>query len=111
MLWFKLRADTLQHYEYVHMENIDCDRARSFIKLGQFGSMGSDGLLSRVNNVTVKNCSCECNVFYDVTVEGVAEAQDFTLENINVSCRESRFDRDLIKNTVTRNVRVNGELI
>lgn len=112
MLWFKLRADTLQHYEYVHMENIECDRARSFIKLGQFGSMGSDGLPSKVNNVTVQNCSCECNVFYDVTVEdGVAEAQNFTLENIAVSCRESRFDRELVKNTVTHNVRVNGELI
>ena len=112
MLWFKLRNDTAQHYEYVHMENVICDRAASFINLNLFGEQTYTGLSSRVNNVTVKDCSCNCNVFYDVTVaEGRTTASDITLENINVNCRESRFKKDLIENTVIKNVVVNGENI
>ena len=110
MLWFKLRNDTAQHYEFVRMENITCDKARSFINLNLFGEQIYDGLSSRVNNVTVKDCSCNCNVFYDVTVaEGRTSAQDFTFENINVNCRESRFKKDLVMNTTVKNVTVNGE--
>jgi hypothetical protein len=112
MLWFKLRNDTAQHYEYVRMENVVCDRARSFLNLNLFGEQTYTGLSSRVNNVTVKNCSCNCDVFYDVTVaEGRTSASDFTLEDLTVKCRESRFRKELIENTSVKNVSVNGELI
>lgn len=112
MLWFKLRNDTAQHYEFVRMENVTCDKARSFINLNLFGEQHYDGLSSRVNNVTVKDCSCNCDVFYDVTVaEGRTSACDFTFENINVNCRESRFSKELVDNTITKNVTVNGEKI
>ena len=110
MLWFKLRNDTAQHYEYVRMENVTCERARSFINLNLFGEQKYDGLSSRVNNVTLKDCSCNCDVFYDVTVaEGRTSASDFTFDNINVNCRESRFDKDLVANTKVKNLTVNGE--
>jgi hypothetical protein len=94
------------------MENVICDRAASFINLNLFGEQTYTGLSSRVNNVTMKDCSCNCNVFYDVTVaEGRTTASDLTLENITVNCRESRFKKDLIENTVIKNVVVNGENI
>lgn len=110
MLWFKLRNDTAQHYEYVRLENIRCDKARSFINLNLFGEQHYDGLSSRVNNVTVKNCSCVCDVFYDVTVaDGRTSASDFTLEDIQVTCRESRFNKALVANTTVKNVVVNGK--
>ena len=112
MLWFKLRNDTAQHYEYVRMENVVCDRARSFLNLNLFGEQTYTGLSSRVNNVTVKNCACTCDVFYDVTVaEGRTTASDFTLEDLTVQCRESSFRKELIENTSVKNVSVNGELI
>ncbi len=112
MLWFKLRNDTSQHYEFVRMENITCNRARSFINLNLFGEQKYDGLSSRVNNVTLKNCSCDCDVFYDVTVaEGRTSACDFTFENIEINCRESRFDKELVANTKVKSVTVNGEKI
>lgn len=112
MLWFKLRRDTSQHYEYVSFEDMRCDKARSFINLNLFGDEQPGGLSSTVNNVTVKNCTCACDIFYDVTVEeGRTTASDITLEDVSVTCRESRFDRNLITNTVTNNVTVNGESI
>lgn len=110
LLWFKLRNDTAQHYEYVRMENVTCHKARSFLNLNLFGEQHYDGLSSRVNNVTMKNISCSCNVFYDVTVaEGRTSAQDFDFENIEVNCLESRFKKDLVANTTVKNVTVNGE--
>ena len=106
----KLRNDTAQHYEYVRLENIRCDKARSFINLNLFGEQHYDGLSSRVNNVTVKNCSCVCDIFYDVTVaDGRTSASDFTLEDIQVTCRESRFNNVLVTNTTVKNVVVNGK--
>lgn len=111
LLWFKLRNDTAQHYEFVRIENISCDSAVSFINLNLFGDQSDNALLSRVNDVTVKNCSCSCDVFYDVTVaEGRTSAQNFTLENLNIKCRESRFDKSIVQNTVTKNIVVNGEI-
>ena len=111
LLWFKLRNDTAQHYEFVCIENIGCDSARSFINLNLFGDQSDNGLSSKVNDVTVKDCSCSCDVFYDVTVtEGRTSAQNFTLENLQIKCRESRFDKDLVRNTVAKNIVVNGEI-
>jgi len=110
LLWFKLRNDTAQHYEYVRVENVHCDKARSFINLNLFGEQHYDGLSSQVNNVTVKDSSCVCKIFYDVTVaEGRTSARDFTLENLDVKCDESRFNKTLIENTTVENVVVNGE--
>ena len=111
LLWFKLRNDTAQHYEFIRIENITCDSAVSFINLNLFGDQSNNALSSRVNDVTVKNCSCRCDVFYDVTVaEGRTSAQNFTLENLQINCRESRFDRSIAQNTVARNVCINGEI-
>ena len=109
LLWFKLRNDTAQHYEFVRMENVTCQKARSFINLNLFGEQHYNGLSSKVNNVTVKNISCVCDVFYDITVaEGRTSAHDFSLEDLTVTCRESRFNKDLIQNTSIINVTVNG---
>ena len=110
LLWFKLRNDTAQHYEFVRLENVTCERARSFINLNLFGEQKYDGLSSRVNNVTLKDCSCNCDVFYDVNIaEGRTSASDFTFDNINVNCRESRFDKDLVANTKVKNLTINGK--
>ena len=112
LLWFKLRNDTAQHYEYVHLENISCNKARSFINLNLFGENKYSGLSSKVNNVTLRSCSCTCDVFYDVTVaEGRTSASDITLDNVTVNCCESRFDKTLIENTKIKNLTVNGENI
>jgi hypothetical protein len=47
-----------------------------------------------------------------VTVaEGRTSACDFTFENIQVNCRESRFDKELVANTKVKSVTVNGEKI
>jgi hypothetical protein len=91
------------------MENVVCNKARSFVNLNLFGEQQYNGLSSKVNNVTVKSITCTCDVFYDVTIaEGRTSASDFTLEDLTVTCRESRFRKDLIENTKVKNVRING---
>jgi polygalacturonase len=110
LLWFKLRSDTSQHYEYIRLDDITADRATNFINLNLIGESKYEGLFSNVNDVTLKNCNINCDVFYNVSVvEGRTDAKNITLENVNVTCNESRFDRKIVKNTIVSGLTVNGE--
>ncbi len=106
LLWFKLRIDTPQHYEYITLEDIEAQNTASFINLNLWPDKGETyGLFSRVNNITVRNCSVDCHTFYNVSVvkERYA-ARDFTLENIKVRAVNPAFDESIVENTVARNV-------
>ena len=110
LLWFKLRNDTSQHYEFIRLEDITSDAATNFINLNLIGENTYKDLFSKVNDVTLKNCSINCNIFYNVsTVEGRTDAENITFENVSVTCNESRFDKNIVKNTVVNGLTVNGE--
>lgn len=79
LLWLKMRPDTPQLYEHILIKNVT-GKVSSFININpwtQFSNIkneaslknGSDKppiLLSYINNITMQDCTCECDVYYNV---------------------------------------------
>ncbi len=106
LLWFKLRQDTAQHYEYILIEDLQATGTANFINMKMLtGHETHPGLFSRVNNVTLRNCTCDCHTFYNVEMSPARfSAKDFTLENVSVKAVFPAFDETLVENTVAVNV-------
>lgn len=79
LLWLKMRSDTPQLYEHILIKNVT-GKISSFININpwtQFSNIkneaslknGSDKppiLLSYINNITMQDCTCECDAYYNV---------------------------------------------
>lgn len=79
LLWLKMRLDTPQLYEHILIKNVT-GKVSSFININpwtQFSNIkneaslknGSDKppfLLSYINNITMQDCTCECDAYYNV---------------------------------------------
>lgn len=78
--WLKMRPDTPQLYEHILIKNVT-GKVSSFININpwtQFSNIknevslknGSDKkphiLLSYINNITMQDCTCECDAYYNV---------------------------------------------
>lgn len=70
LLWLKLRPDTPQVYENILVENVS-GRVSSFININpwtQFYDLAerNDIPLSYVSHVTMRKCTCTCDMYYNV---------------------------------------------
>lgn len=79
LLWLKMRPDTPQLYEHILIKNVT-GKVSSFININpwtQFSNIkneaslknGSDKppiLLSYINNITMQDCTCKCDAYYNV---------------------------------------------
>lgn len=80
LLWLKMRPDTPQLYEHILIKDVT-GKVSSFININpwtQFSNIkneaslknGSDKkphiLLSYINNITMQDCTCECDAYYNV---------------------------------------------
>lgn len=111
-VWFKMRNDTPQHYEYVRIEGIKGKVQRMIVvrPWSQFFNrqQRDDMPLSRVNNVTVSNCQVKCDNFFDVTPSDQYALNDFNFSNLTVEDKAGNFNPNLIENTSVKNVVING---
>lgn len=111
-VWFKMRPDTPQHYEYVRIKGIRGYVERMIVvrPWRQFYNKQDrpDMPLSRVNNVEIVNCDVNCNNFFDVTTSNQYSMDSFIFKNLNVKDIKNQFNPDLIPSTVVRNVNING---
>jgi len=111
LLWLKMRPDTPQHYEYITMEDIQ-GKITNFININpwtQFYDLKDrkDIPLSVADHITMRNCDCECDTYFNVTPnEEQYQLSDFTFENLRITAKESRFSQEYIKNMTVRNVQV-----
>ena len=110
VLWLKMRPDTPQHYEYVTVENIT-GITGSFLVVRpwtQFFKPGDrkDMPLSQCNNITIKNIQMDCDNFFDVGTSDKYRLVDFTFENIQSTDKKMSFNKDVIENTVVKNVNI-----
>jgi polygalacturonase len=93
LLWFKLRPDTPQHYEYILVENIE-GTVKNFLNINpwkQFFDLKgrTDMPVSNVEHITMRNCNCKCQTCYHVTPnEEQYWLLDFKFENIHVDAEE-----------------------
>lgn len=112
LLWFKMRPDTPQLYEYITLEDVS-GFVKHFIDVHpwtQFYDLKgrADIPLSYAENITVKNCSVDCDVYFSVEPnEAQYRLSDFTFENLNITANESGFNESAVKNMKASNVSVN----
>lgn len=111
LLWLKMRPDTPQRYEYVTVENIKGPVA-NFLYIApwkQFYDLKGrkDSPLSYSDHITMRNCDCECNVFFNaVKQDEVYRLSNFTFENINVTAKVNNFNPDIVDGFTHTNVNV-----
>ena len=113
VLWLKMRPDTPQHYEFVTVENIT-GQTGSFLVVRPWTQFfqpedRADMPLSTCNNILMRNIQMTCKNFFDVGASDKYALCDFTFENIDVTDEKKAFTRDIIQNTVVKNVKINGE--
>ncbi len=112
VLWLKMRPDTPQHYEYVAVENITGSTG-SFLVVRPWTQFfkpeqRDDMPLSTCNNIVMKNINMDCKNFFDVGASDKYALKDFTFENVNVNDQKNAFTKDIIENTIVKNVKING---
>lgn len=111
LLWLKMRPDTPQHYEYITMENIS-GKVMNFINVNpwtQFFDLKgrTDMPLSVADHIVMRDCDCQCETYFNVVKqEEQYRLADFTLENLHIVTKESRFEEGMIENLTVRNVQV-----
>jgi len=115
VIWLKMRPDTPQHYEYVTVENFT-GKTGSFLVVRPWTQFfkpenREDMPLSTCNNIVLKNINMECKNFFDVGASEKYKLVDFTFENIDVKDQKNAFTKDIIENTIVKNVKINGTVI
>lgn len=108
VIWFKMRPDTPQHYEYVTVENFTGNTG-SFLVIRpwtQFFKLDNrpDMPLSQCHNVILKDIKMDCKNFFDVGTSDKYALSNFTFENIEVTDQKKAFSKDIIANTKVKNV-------
>ncbi len=109
LLWFKFRPDTPQHYEYISVDGIK-GKVGNFININPwtqfFDLKGREDMpLSYGNNITMKNCDCECETFFCVNTNSEQYTlSDFNFENLRIKAQNAEFSKDIIKNTTVSDV-------
>lgn len=115
VLWLKMRPDTPQQYTYVTVDSFtgNCGSFLVVRPWTQFFKQEKrdDMPLSSCNNIVMKNIRMTCRNFFDVGSSDKYSLKDFTFENINVTDEKTAFTRDVIENTVVKNMKINGEAI
>lgn len=111
LLWLKMRPDTPQHYEYITLENIE-GNITNFININpwtQFFDLKDrkDIPLSYADHVTMKNCKCECETYFNVEPNKAQyELSDFTFENLDIRAKNDGFKADAVENMKIINVNI-----
>jgi len=111
LLWLKMRPDTPQHYEYITIENIE-GKVKKFLNIKpwkQFYDLKgrTDMPVSVANNITMRNCDCECDIYFNVEPQkDQYQLTDFTFENLTIKTKESKFCKDYVENFTVNNVNV-----
>ena len=109
LLWLKMRPDTPQHYEYITVEDIE-GRISSFINIHpwtQFYDLKdrADIPLSYADNIVMRNCNCECDIFFDVEAnEKQYMLSDFCFKGLNIKSKKNGFSEDIIQRAAVEEV-------
>ena len=108
LLWFKMRPDTPQNYEYVLVEDIT-GSADNFLYIRpwtQFFDLKDreDIPLSYSTNITMRNIKFFCKVFFNVDKSDQYQLKNFTFENLIIKAQKGDYDKNMIENFVLKNV-------
>ena len=115
LLWLKMRPDTPQKYEFITVENIT-GYAKSMIYVKpwtQFFDLKErkDVPISYCDNITMKNITIKCDVFYDMAITEYDKLSNFTFENLKIEAKKDSTDKSIITSLNLKNVVVNNKSI
>jgi polygalacturonase len=115
VLWLKMRPDTPQKYEFVNVENI-AGYAHSLIYVKpwkQFFDLKGrkDVPLSYCENISLKNIKLKCEVFFDVSPGEYDKLSKFKFDNLDITAKNSAYDKNVVADFRLTNVKVNGKII
>ncbi len=111
LLWLKMRPDTVQHYEYILVEDITGYIA-NFINVNpwtQFFDLQGreDKPISLADHVTIRNCTCRCETYFDVKPdENQYHLSDFMFENLDITAKRDGFTEGSIENFKGINIKI-----
>lgn len=111
LLWLKMRPDTPQHYEYITVEEVE-GKIKNFINVNPwtqfFDLKGREDIpLSIADHVTMKNCKCECDTFFNVKKEeSQYKLSNFIFENLELKVKKDGFTEDTIQNVSVKNIKI-----
>lgn len=111
LLWMKMRPDTPQHYEYIHVEQVE-GRVKEFLRIypwDQFYDLQDrpDQPLSYADHVSIRNCSCTCDTFFNVLADTEQyRLSDFVMENLHITARVDGRTGNQVENLVCTGVEV-----
>ncbi len=119
LLWFKMRPDTPQNYEYVLIEDIEANNVGNFLYVRSwtqfFNLEGGDQIkMSYGSNLSMRNIKFSGNTFFNVDINATPdfELKNFHFENLDVKItRDLNLKKETVENFILKNVKVNGELI
>ncbi|MBQ8637700.1 MAG: exopolygalacturonase [Lachnospiraceae bacterium] len=111
LVWLKMRPDTPQHYEYITVEEVE-GKVTNFVNINpwtQFFDLKGrkDIPLSVAEHIQVKNCTCECETYFNVKKdESQYLLSDFRFENLQIRAKKDGFAQDVIRDVQVKDVRV-----
>ncbi len=109
IFWVKMRPDTPQLYEYIHIEDIkgNASQLMNIRPWTQFADLKGEVIKSYAKNITIKNIKLKCNTGFDIQKSEQYEISGFTFENIELQTANGRIENtNFITNVVLKNVNV-----
>lgn len=109
LLWLKMRPDTPQKYEYITVEDVN-GPVTNFILVApwkQFYDLKGrkDNPISYSEHVTIKNCTCKCNTFFNVKrQDDVYRLSQFHFENLKITAESLDFHPEYIDGMTFKNL-------
>ncbi len=67
--------------------------------------------LSYCDNITMKNITIKCDVFYDMAITEYDKLSNFTFENLKIEAKKDSTDKSIITSLNLKNVVVNNKSI
>ena len=106
-----MRSDTPQLYEYITVENVK-GAIKNFVDINPwtqyFDLKGRPDIpMSYGKNVTIRNCECECETFFNVKPNDEQFIlSDFVLENLKIKAQNNGYEDYKVKNAQLKNVQI-----
>jgi len=113
VLTIKLRPDTPQHYEDIHVRNIVINAPGSLINLApwtQYFDLGGHAPPSQtVENVTISNVTGSTTSFGKIVGPAKSVVRNITLENIDLQLKKPEVTIKNVEGLKISNVKINGQ--
>lgn len=115
LVYFKLRPDTPQNYEYISVKDVQGSISNGFININpwtQFFDLKgrTDKPISHVRQIKMENCVCSCGCFFNVSGnDREYTLSDFVFKDLKIKTPRKGNEYHIVSNIQLENVVVEEE--